>query len=92
MSIQFNAITENGQCTLLPQKEQGSARTSPALPTGDAFGSPPLLSNELFGSLAGSFDLRLEDNMTFAGSESFRRCASADLFRPFSVLVVSVLI
>src|SRR6266536_3344395 len=42
MSIQFNAITENGQCTLLLQKEQGSARASRALPTGDAFGSPPL--------------------------------------------------
>jgi len=92
MSIQFNAITENGQCTLLPQKEQGSARTSPALPTGDAFGSPPLFFEQLFGSLAGSFDLRLEDDMTFAGSESFRPCAGADLFRPFGVLVVWILI
>src|SRR5213595_1203698 len=42
MLIQFNAITENGQCTLLLQKEQGSARALRALPTGDAFGSPPL--------------------------------------------------
>ncbi len=92
MSIQFNAITENGQCTLLLQKEQGSVRALRALPTGDTFGSPPLFLNELFGSLAGSFDLRLEDDMTFAGSESFRPCAGADLFRPFGVLVVSVLI
>ena len=92
MSIQFNAITENGQCTLLLQKEQGSARTSRAIPIGDAFGSPPLFFEQLFGSLAGSFDLRLEDDMTFVGSESFRRRAGADLFRPFGVLVVSVLI
>jgi hypothetical protein len=49
-------------------------------------------SNELFGSLAGSFDLRLEDDMTLAGAEGFRRCARAYALRPFGVLVVSVLI
>ena len=92
MSIQFSHITENGQCALLLQKEQGSARASRALVTGDALGLRLCFSNELFGSLAGSFDLRLEDDMTFAGSKSFGRCAGADLFRPFGVLVVSVLI
>ena len=92
MSIQFNAITENGQCTLLLQKERESARALRAPPQVTRLGLRLCFSNELFGSLAGSFDLRLEDDMTFAGSESFRRCAGADLFRPFGVLVVSVLI
>jgi hypothetical protein len=93
MSTQFNAITENGQCALLLQKEQRSVRTSRALPTGDAFGSSAFrFWNELFGGLAGSSDLCLEDDMTFAGSEGFRSCACADFFRPFGVLVVSVLI
>jgi hypothetical protein len=85
MSIQFNAITENGQCALLLQKEQGNAHVS-RLGLGFRFW------NELFGGLSGSFDLRLEDDMTFAGSESFRRCAYANLFRPFGILVVWVLI
>jgi hypothetical protein len=60
---------------------------------GDAFGCPSFcFSKELLGSLAGCLDLRLEDDVTFAGPESFRRCAGADLFRPFGVLVVWVLI
>ena len=92
MSIQFNAITENGQRALLLQKNSGACAPR-VLPIGDAFGSPAFLFwNELFGGLSGSFDLRLEDDMTFAGSESFRRCAYANLFRPFGVLVVWVLI
>ena len=86
MSIQFNAITENGQCALLLQKEQGNAHVS-RLGLGFRFW------NELFGSrLSGFFDLRLEDDMTFARSESFRRCPYANLFRPFGILVVWVLI
>ena len=58
----------------------------------DRLGLLPLFFDELLGSFAGFLDLRLEDDVTFAGSESFRRCACADLFRPLGVFVVSVLI
>ena len=67
-------------------------KTANALSLQKRLGFRRLFSNELFGRLAGSFDLRLEDDMTFVGSKGFRRCAGADLFRPFGVLVVSVLI
>ena len=66
-------------------KEQGNAHVS-------RLGLEFRFWNELFGGLSGSFDLRLEDDVTFAGSESFRRRAYANLFRPFGVLVVWVLI
>src|SRR5205814_7875229 len=49
-------------------------------------------ASELLGTIVGFFDLRLEDDVTVVGSESFRRCACAHLFRPFRVLVVWVLI
>ena len=88
--IGLGACDNGGRCA---SNFLGSARASGALPRGDAFKSPAVVfSNELLGSLAGSLDLRLEDDLTFARSESFRRCACADHFRVLSVLVVSVLI
>src|SRR5580765_545927 len=48
---------------------------------------PVAFANQLVASLGMTLDLCLEDDMTFNGSKSFCRCAGADLFRPFGVLV-----
>ena len=65
--IGLGACDNGGRCA---SNFLGSARASGALPRGDAFKSPAVVfSNELLGSLAGSLDLGLEDDITFAGSE-----------------------